>query len=116
MASENSLALPLLPSDRAIVVPCDDLALVILQGVLKLNAHLSSSARTQSFADLERLLWDMDPPNPGPFCFMFRRWSEAQRTRNMKNRVLALLSFHGRQQGGGGGQCGSRCPKRLARI
>ena len=62
MASEDSLALPLLPSDRAIVVPaCDDLALVILQGVLKLNAHLSSSARSQSFADLERLLWDMDP-------------------------------------------------------
>ena len=96
MASEDSLALPLLPSDRAIVVPaCDDLALVILQGVLKLNAHLSSSARSQSFADLERLLWDMDPPNLGPFRFMFRRWSEAQRSRNMKNRVLALLSFHG---------------------
>ena len=72
MASEDSLALPLLPSDRAIVVPaCDDLALVILQGVLKLNAHLSSSARSQSFADLERLLWDMDPPNLGPFRFMF---------------------------------------------
>ena len=109
MASKNSLALPLLPSDWIVrLSACDDLALVILQGVLKLNAHLSSSARSQSFADLERLLWDMDPPNPGPFRFMFRRWSEAQRTRNMENRVLALLSFHGRQQGGGGGQRGSR--------
>jgi len=96
MASEDSLALPLLPSDRVIVVPAwDDLALVILQGVLKLNAHLSSSARTQSWADLKRLLWDMDPPNPGPFRFMFRQRSEAQRARNMKLRVLALLSFHG---------------------
>ena len=93
MASENSLALPLLPSDRAIVVPaCDDLALVILQGVLKLNAHLSSSARSQSFADLERLLWDMDPPNPGPFRFMFRRWSEAQRARSDWPMWYAMIS------------------------
>ena len=109
MAANDTLSLPLLPSNRAIVVPaCNDIALVILQGILRLDAHLSSSARSQSFADLERLLWDMDPPNPGPFRFMFRRWSEAQRTRNMENRVLALLSFHGRQQGGGGGQRGSR--------
>ncbi len=70
MASKDFLSLPLLPSDRAIVVPaCDDIAFVILQGVLKLNAHLPSSARSQSWPDLEHLLWDSNPPNPGPFSF-----------------------------------------------
>ena len=92
----NYSPLPLLPSNRAIVVPaCYDTALVILQGVLKLNAHLVSSSGRAQWPDLERLLWNSDPPTPGPFCFLFRRWSEAQRSRNMKERVLALLSFHG---------------------
>ena len=94
MAANDTL--PLLPSNRAIVVPtCDDTALVILQGVLKLNAHLLTLSGRAQWLDLERLLWNSDPPTPGPFCFLFQRWSEAQRSRNMKERVLALLSFHG---------------------
>ena len=70
MAANNTL--PLLPSNHAIVVPaCSDTALVILQGVLKLNAHLITSSGRAQWPDLERLLWNSDPPTPGPFCYPF---------------------------------------------
>ena len=95
MAAKDSLSLSLLSSNCTIVAPaCNDVALVILQGILKLNAHLPSSARSQSWPDLKRLLCELDPPNPGPFHFLFRQWSKTQRSMNMKERVLALLSFH----------------------
>ena len=92
--TETSLLLPLLPSSKAIITPaCDDLALCILQGVLSTRAHLPSSAGGGKWPDLERLLWSSGT-RPGPFNAVYRRWSEAQRSRNMKDHVLALLSHH----------------------
>ena len=95
MATELSLLLPLLPSSKAIITRAwDDLALCILQGVLTARAHLPSSAGGGKWPDLERLLWSSGA-RPSPFNAMYRRWSEAQCSRNMKDRVLALLSHHG---------------------
>ena len=57
MAANDTFSLPLLPSNRAIVVPaCNDIALVILQGVL--SHHLvGPSGRTSSvFFGIQTLL------------------------------------------------------------
>ena len=83
MATKASLSLPLLPSNHTIALPaCYDIALMIFEVVMKLNARVPSSAKASKWPDLEHLLWDLDPPNPSPFCFRFRQWSKVQHSRN----------------------------------
>ncbi len=62
MAANDTLSLPLLPSNRAIVIPaCNDTALVILPGILKLNAHLVSSSGRAQWPDLEQFVLPAAP-------------------------------------------------------
>ncbi len=84
--------LPFLPCDRIIISPVyNNVALCILQGVLKTRPHAPPVGK---WADLERLLWDSEP-NPGPFLGRFKQWTDSQRPRDTKDWVIKLLNFHG---------------------
>ncbi len=81
--------LVMLLSNRAIDLPVNnDIALCILQGVMLTRAHIPPTGK---WADLERLLFEPDPPAHGPF----KRWANSQRLRNVKDRVVALLNHYG---------------------
>ncbi len=85
--------LPLLPSDHSIVLPINNnIVICILQGVIKTRSHIPPTGR---WADLERLLWELELPAPGPFHSRFKQWLEAQWSRNIKDRIVSLLTFHG---------------------
>jgi len=90
MASER-LNLPPVPSVARITQPInEDIALFILQSILKTGVHLPAGKWTT----LVKLLWD-SPPNPGPFYHVFREWTASWRSRNIKSLVDALLRHYG---------------------
>ncbi len=65
----------MLPSDRVIVLPVNnDITLCILQGVMLTKAHILPTGK---WADLERLLFEPDPPAHGPFHGRFKRWANS---------------------------------------
>jgi hypothetical protein len=77
--------LVLLPSNHAIVLPVNNnIALCILHGMMSTRAHILP---TRKWANLERLLFDPEPPAQGPFHGHFRRWADSQRykKRGMKD-------------------------------
>jgi hypothetical protein len=86
--------LPLLPSNRQIVQVANcDVALCIFQGCMCTRSHIPPNGR---WAALKQLLWESEPPSPGPFHATFRRWAAGNmRGRNMKDRVLAILGVYG---------------------
>jgi hypothetical protein len=68
--------LNMLPSYRAIVLAINhDIALIILQGAMLTRAHIPATGK---WADLERLLFEPDPPAHGPFHGLFKRWDDSQ--------------------------------------
>jgi hypothetical protein len=82
-----------LPSGRQIYLPTNnDISLCILQGLMRTRSHILPTGR---WSDLEQLLWEPAPPTPGPFYGSFRRWAKNMCPRSMKERVVALLNFHG---------------------
>jgi hypothetical protein len=85
--------LSMLLSDRTIVLTLNhNIALIILQGVLSTRARIPPTGK---WADLERLLFEPNPPAQGPFHGRFKCWADSQRSRNVKDRVVALLNHHG---------------------
>jgi hypothetical protein len=84
--------LNMLPSNRAIELAVNHgIALIILQGVLSTRAHILPTGK---WADLESLLFEPDPPAHGPFHGLFKCWADSQRSRNVKDRFVALLNHH----------------------
>ncbi len=59
---------------------------------MRTRAHIPPTGR---WANLKRLLWELEPPAPGPFHGCFRQWSEAQQCRNIKDHIISLIAFHG---------------------
>jgi hypothetical protein len=85
--------LPHLPSDRQIVLATNcNVAICILQGCMRTRSHIPRNGR---WAALEQLLWESEPPSPGPFHATFRQWTANMRGRNMKDRVNAILGMYG---------------------
>jgi hypothetical protein len=68
--------LVLLPSNHAIVLAANNnIALCILWDVMLTRAHILPTGK---WADLERLLFDPQPPTRGPFHGHFRCWTDSQ--------------------------------------
>jgi hypothetical protein len=69
--------LNMLSSNHAILLIVNhDIALTILQGMLSTRAHIPP---TRKWADLERLLFEPDPPAQDPFHGLFKHWADSQR-------------------------------------
>ncbi len=82
----------LLPGDRQIVqAGCSDIALTILQGLMRTRSHITGTGR---WANLEQLLWESEPPSTGPFHSVLNRCAENMRPRKMKERAVAILDLH----------------------
>jgi hypothetical protein len=85
--------LVLLPSNCTILLAANNnIGLCILQGVMLTRAYILP---TKKLANLEHLLFDLEPPAHGSFHGRFRCWANSQCSRNMKEQVVSLLSNHG---------------------
>jgi hypothetical protein len=85
--------LKLLPSGHQIVLPANTgISLHIFHGLMRARSHIPPTGR---WANLERLLWELEPPTPSPFHGSFRQWAKNMRPGSMKEQVVALLNFHG---------------------
>jgi hypothetical protein len=69
--------LVLLPSNCAIILTTNNyIPLCILQGVMWTRAHIPPTGK---WANLERLLFDPEPPAHGPFHGLIRFWVDSRR-------------------------------------
>ena len=81
--------LPFLPSEKRICDPRHhEMATAILTLADGLEAHIPGSRKR--IADLEAILW---APITGAFAGRYVRWSDSQRTKNMRSRLFSLM-FH----------------------
>jgi hypothetical protein len=79
--------LPFLPSEKRICDPRHhEMATAILTLADGLEAHIPGSRKR--IADLEAILW---APLTGAFAGRYMRWSDSQRTKNMRNRRYSLM-------------------------
>ena len=79
--------LPFLPSEKRICDPRHHkMATAILTLADGLEAHIPGSRKR--IADLEAILW---APLTGAFAGRYMRWSDSQRTKNMRNRRYSLM-------------------------
>ena len=78
---------PFLPSEKRICDPRHhEMATAILTLADGLEAHIPGSRKR--IADLEAILW---APITGAFAGRYARWSDSQRTKNMRNRLYSLM-------------------------
>ena len=79
--------LPFLPSEKRICDPRHhEMATAILTLADGLEAHIPGSRKR--IADLEAILW---APLTGAFAGRYVRWSDSQRTKNMRNCLYSLM-------------------------
>jgi hypothetical protein len=109
--------LALLPSNWVIVLTAkNNIALCILQGMMLIRAHIPP---TRKWANLECLLFELDPPAHCPFQGCFRHWADSQcyKKRGTKNTMQGIgrrttkqeegdKGHNTRQSGNGGGGWG----------
>jgi hypothetical protein len=83
----TAMPLPFLPSEKRICDPHHhNMATAILTLANSLSAHIPGSRKRS--ANLEAIL---RTPVTGAFAGRYVRWSDSQRTKNMKNRLFSLM-------------------------